>query len=152
MKYLILTDIVSLFLSILGRGTVTSNPYMDLKSKSYSNVRIYQCEEEVPEGAFDVRISGEKVYFSNGQVYGCEFIDLSKYRTIVFEPSNQFETLRVGKAKQIDVLSMHEDVARDDSFILLALEDGPSNWSDSVFEADTLDFGGQKVIEVAALI
>lgn len=89
--------------------------------------------------------------FENGKIVGCVPIDLNVYKTIVFEPTSSFDTLRTGIAKMVDVLSMPSDAAKDNSFILISESDGPSGWTTSVLE-NGLDFGGGSVIDVMVLM
>ena len=152
MKVLILTYACSLTESILGKGIITTDLYKVLKSRRFTSLSLYKIENEAPEGAFDVRIVKGKVMIGSNRQFGCELIDLSKTHTIVFEPTKAYADLHTGRAKEVGVLSMNEDAAGENALILLSGEAGPKNWKESVFEANTLDFGGQKVIGIDAII
>lgn len=152
MKFAILYDFVGLTASTIGKIMVCSNPYTVLRDNNFTSVKLYKCEDEAPEGKYDVRICGSQMCFENGKIVGCVPIDLNVYKTIVFEPTSSFDTLRTGLAKTVDVLSMSSDAAKDNSFILISESDGPSGWTTSVLENGCLDFGGESVIDVMALM
>ena len=152
MKFVILYDFVCLTASTIGKAMVCSNPYTALRDNNFESLKLYKCEDEAPEGKYDVRIYGSQMCFENGKIVGCVPIDLNVYKTIVFEPTSSFDTLRTGLAKTVDVLSMSSDAAKDNSFILISESGGPSGWITSVLENGCLDFGGESVIDVMALM
>jgi hypothetical protein len=139
---------------------VTSKLYLTLKEKRYSEVALYVCEnDEIPDGFYVVRLGDQKVYFENGMVCDCNPINLSVFHTIVFQPDGAFKAIGTGRSKEINVLDIPKDEMKtsDDAFILISEEEGPSSWKESVLDdiderVSVLDFGGDKVIEVAKLI
>lgn len=150
MKYLILTDIKRLTLFTLGLAIITSNPYKVLKEKSFSHLKLFYCENEIEECVTRVRIQGDKVLLQNGKTYDCKPI-IGKFIVVCPNP-DEFTILGTGIAKDIPLLSIHEDgTSAESSFLLVSKDDGPSKWTNCVYADGKLDFGGQKVIEVEAL-
>lgn len=149
MKILVLVDMKQLTESIIGYAFITQNPYKILSENSFSAVQLYTCENEVPEGKGRVRIQNGKVYTPDGKMYGCDAI--TDLHTIVFEPDHNYPNLGVGSAKEMSLLSMHEDKAGESAVILVSEEAGPSTWTQCVYIGEDLDFGGQKVIQAVAL-
>ena len=148
MKYIILTDIRILTKSVLGYAIVTNNPCKELKDHSYVQLKLYQSEEEMPEGKMHVRIQDGKVFTPDG-IFGCEEINFTT--AILFDPSVDYETLGTGTCKTVDLLNMRDYTVREKSFILVSDKDGPLTWSNCVFDGENLDFGGQEIIKVFAL-
>lgn len=151
MKYIILFNIKDLTKSAVGVAVITSKLYVTLRDNNFAQVRLFVSDDDIPEGKGPVRVQDNKLFTADG-IYKCELVDLSKCNTIVFEPGPMFDKLGIGYAKQIDVLSMSEDKAKDNAILLLSEKQGPSTWVDCVLEDEGLDFGGQEVIDIIALM
>lgn len=149
MKILVLVDMKQLTESLIGFAFITQNPYKILSENSFSSVQLYTCENETPEGKCRVRIQNGKVYTQDGKIYGCD--PIKDLHTIVFDPDPDYPNLGVGSAKEMSLLSMHEDKASEFAFILLSEDAGPTTWAQSVYIGETLDFGGERVIEAVAM-
>ena len=137
MKYGIFVDCQNLSGISIGTLIVCTNPLLVLKNSKYNAFRLYQLEEEIPNGNHRCTIQENKVQIDKNKVYGCKLIDISKH-LIVFEPDANFDQLGTGFIKEVTFPKLRDESLKDKDFFLYSEKEGPRTWSSGVIREGKL--------------
>jgi hypothetical protein len=143
MKYAILHTRTILKECIVGIVQITNNVLNFFKSTTTSIFSIYQIEEEAGEGAFGGKIVGEKLYLSNGKIYGIKEISKHSDKFAIFEPDSNFKNLGTGWVRKTNLNSNALREHSAGAILLSSEKEFPADWRVAVLDVSTssVDYG-----------